>query len=181
MPLPYSAADASAHLWRGSDCDPVWSFPGPATDVCVGMVGKDDFTNSTFAASSYLTFKNSTYFNSTTTDLANSAIAGDYWFIFPPLIGGDWKTMPRLKIDPSIDDGIVLKFKRGPDGKDNEDVLVAIDKDGGTYVNPYGQAFFAPGGDRSQAFEVPVATVLPSTGLDIALRMQIFVKTALSF
>ena len=161
-PLPYNVTDASAHLWRGSDCDPVWSFPRPASDVCIGMVGKDDFTNSTFAASSYMTFKNSTYTNTTTTP--NTVIDGDWWFIFHPLIGGDWKTMPRLKLDPSIKDGIVMKFKRGPDGKDNEDLLMAIDKDGDIFFNPYGEAYFAPNGDRSQAFgPVPLEAVFPPT------------------
>ena len=162
-PLPYNATDASAHLWRGPDCDPVWSFPHPATDVCVGMVGKDDFTNSTFAASSYLTFKNSTLPGAANPDGSGTDLDGDYWAIFHPLVGGDWKTMPRLKLDPSIDDGIVMKFKRGPDGKDNEDLLMAIDKDGDVFFNPYGQVFFAPGGDRTMAFMVDVSVAFPPT------------------
>ena len=160
MPLPYNATDASAHLWRGADCDPIWSFPQPTTDVCVGMVGKDDFTNSTFAASSYLTFKNSTLPGAANPDGPDD-LDGDYWFIFHPLVGGDWKSMPRLKLDPSIDDGIVMKFKRGPDGKDNEDLLMAIDKDGDVFLNPYGQLFFAPDGDRTKAFEVDVTVAFP--------------------
>jgi len=159
-PLPYNLTDASAHLWRGSDCDPVFSFPRPTTDVCVGMVGLNDFTNSSFAASSYLTFKNSTLPGSANPN-GDADLDGDYWLLFHPLVGGDWKSMPRLNLVPKLDDGIVVKFQRGPEGKDNEDLLMLIDKDGEVGVNPYGQAFFAPGGDRTAAFEIGVDVVFP--------------------
>mmetsp|Transcript_34669 Transcript_34669/g.101910 ORF Transcript_34669/g.101910 Transcript_34669/m.101910 type:complete len:405 (-) Transcript_34669:194-1408(-) len=156
-PLPYNLTDASAHLWRGDDCDPVWSFPQGTTDVCVGMVGEKDFPDGAFAASSYMVFK-----NVVAPDVNPlNATSGDVWLIFHPLIGGDWTKMPRLKLDTDIENQLPLKFKRGPDGKDDEDVLMAIDKDGEAYVNPYGQLFYAEGGNRTKAVELDLGMFMP--------------------
>ena len=72
--------------------------------------------------------------------------------------------MPRLKLVTDIDDGIVMKFKRGPDGDDNEDALMTLDKDGDVGFNPYMKVFFAPGGNRTEAEEVPLKDILPILG-----------------
>jgi len=159
--LPYNLTEASAHLWRGDDCDPVWSFPLGTTDVCVGMVGQMDFPDGALAASSYLVFKNVVPPPNATA----TADTGDLWLTWHPLIGGDWKSMPRLKLVTDIDDGIVLKFKRGPDGKDNEDVLMTLNKDGDVDLNPYVKVFFAPDGDRTEAVPVDLATAITTYNL----------------
>jgi len=159
--LPYNLTEASAHLWRGDDCDPVWSFPLGTTDVCVGMVGQMDFPDGALAASSYLVFKNVVPPPNATA----TADTGDLWLTWHPLIGGDWKSMPRLKLATDIDDGIVLKFKRGPDGKDNEDVLMTLNKDGDVDLNPYVKVFFAPDGDRTEAVPVDLATAITTYNL----------------
>ena len=159
--LPYNLTEASAHLWRGDDCDPVWSFPLGTTDVCVGMVGQMDFPDGALAASSYLVFKNVVPPSNATA----TADTGDLWLTFHPLVGGDWKSMPRLKLATDIDDGIVLKFKRGPDGKDNEDVLMTLNKDGDVDLNPYVKVFFAPDGDRTEAVPVDLATAITTYNL----------------
>lgn len=159
--LPYNLTEASAHLWRGDDCDPVWSFPLGTTDVCVGMVGQMDFPDGALAASSYLVFKNVVPPPNATA----TADTGDLWLTWHPLIGGDWKSMPRLKLATDIDDGIVLKFKRGPDGKDNEDVLMTLNKDGDVDLNPYVKVFFAPDGNRTEAVPVDLATAITTYNL----------------
>ena len=159
--LPYNLTEASAHLWRGDDCDPVWSFPLGTTDVCVGMVGQMDFPDGALAASSYLVFKNVVPPSNATA----TADTGDLWLTWHPLIGGDWKSMPRLKLVTDIDDGIVLKFKRGPDGEDNEDALITLDKDGDVDLNPYVKVFFAPDGNRTEAVPVDLATAITTYNL----------------
>ena len=160
-PLPYNLTEASAHLWRGDDCDPVWSFPLGTTDVCVGMVGQMDFPDGALAASSYLVFKNVV----PPSNAIATADTGDLWLTWHPLIGGDWKSMPRLKLVTDIDDGIVLKFKRGPDGEDNEDALITLDKDGDVDLNPYVKVFFAPDGNRTEAVPVDLATAITTYNL----------------
>mmetsp|Transcript_35293 Transcript_35293/g.77301 ORF Transcript_35293/g.77301 Transcript_35293/m.77301 type:complete len:356 (+) Transcript_35293:150-1217(+) len=178
LPLPYNVSEASAVLWKGK-CDPVFVLPAPTKELCVGMVGPMDFEEMALAGWSYLVFKHSELpvelipVNQTlpvTLPIPEpETIDGDYWLLFPPYAGGDnsYHKFPRLKLDPDVDNSNILKFKRGADGKDDENVLIAIDKDGDVSINPLVNLYFAPDGNRTFAFPLDLEDVFPELAAPI--------------